>query len=73
MKVLTEIGNKIAKLIDVKSLITIVLTIEFVILAHKGSILTEYLSIYTMIIGFYFGTQKKKEEKIEVVEEKRTE
>lgn len=73
MKILTEIGNKIAKLIDVKSLITIVLTIEFVILAHKGSILTEYLSIYTMIIGFYFGTQKKKEEKIEVVEEKRTE
>ena len=64
MKVLTEIGNKIAKLIDVKSLITIVLTIEFVILAHKGSILTEYLSIYTMIIGFYFGTQKKKEENI---------
>ena len=73
MKVSTEIGNKIARLIDVKSLITIVLTIEFVILAHKGSILTEYLSIYTMIIGFYFGTQKKKEEKIEVVEEKRTE
>ena len=73
MKVLIEIGNKIAKLIDVKSIITIVLTIEFVVLAHKGSILTEYLSIYTMIIGFYFGTQKKKEEKIEVVEEKRIE
>ena len=73
VKVLIEIGNKIAKLIDVKSIITIVLTIEFVVLAHKGSILTEYLSIYTMIIGFYFGTQKKKEEKIEVVEEKRIE
>lgn len=73
MKVLFEIGNRVAKLIDVKSLITIILTVEFVILAHKGSIITEYLSIYTMIIGFYFGTQKKKEEKIEVVEEKRIE
>ena len=73
VKVLIEIGNKIAKLIDVKSIITIVLTIEFVVLAHKGSILTEYLSIYTMIIGFYFGTQKKKEEKTELVEEKRIE
>ena len=73
VKVLIGIGNKIAKLIDVKSIITIVLTIEFVILAHQGSILTEYLSIYTMIIGFYFGTQKKKEEKTELVEEKRIE
>lgn len=70
MKVISEIGRKFAKLIDVKSIITIVLTIEFVVLASRGSILTEYLSIYTMIIGFYFGTQKSKTEKTELVEEK---
>lgn len=60
MKVLAEMGNKIAKLIDVKSIVTIILTIEFVILANKGNIPTDYLGIYTMLIGFYFGIQKQK-------------
>lgn len=60
MKVLVEIGQKIAKLIDVKSIVTIILTIEFVILANKGVISSEYLGIYTMLIGFYFGIQKQK-------------
>lgn len=62
MKVLSEIGSKIAKLIDVKSIITIILTVEFVILANKGTISTEYLGIYTMLIGFYFGIQKQKKD-----------
>ena len=59
MKVLNEIGSRIAKLIDVKSILTIILTIEFVILATRGTITTEYLGIYTMLIGFYFGIQKQ--------------
>lgn len=62
MKVLTEIGMKLAKLIDVKSIITIALTIAFIKLAFQYAITTEFLSIYTMTIGFYFGTQSKKKE-----------
>ena len=62
MKVLTEMGMKLAKLIDVKSIITILLTIAFIKLAFHGAVTTEFLSIYTMTIGFYFGTQSKKNE-----------
>ena len=56
-----NILERIAKLIDVKSIITILLTILFFILAVRGLIPQEVLTIYTMIIGFYFGTQAKKE------------
>ena len=62
MNILIEIGTKIAKLIDVKSIVTLVLTVAFVYLSIRGSVTTEFLSIYTMIMGFYFGTQSKKKE-----------
>ena len=55
--------NKIAKLIDVKSLVTIVLTILFCVLALKGTIPQEVNNIYLMIIAFYFGTQYEKKNK----------
>ena len=51
--------NKIAKLIDVKSIVTLILTAVFSYLAIEGKISgTEFLTIFTVIIGFYFGTQK---------------
>ena len=62
MKVLNEMGMKLAKLIDVKSIITLLLTIAFIKLAFQYAVTTEFLSIYTMTIGFYFGTQSKKKE-----------
>ena len=62
MNILIEIGTKIAKLIDVKSIVTLVLTVAFVYLSIRGSVTTEFLSIYTMIMGFYFGYQTKKNE-----------
>jgi hypothetical protein len=52
--------NKLAKLIDVKSIVTLALTVVFCVLSIKGVIPTEFLSIYTMIMGFYFGTQAQK-------------
>lgn len=53
--------NKIAKLIDVKSLVTLILTAVFAYLAIEGKISgTEFLTIFTVIIGFYFGTQSMK-------------
>lgn len=52
---------KIAKLIDVKSIMTLMLTIVFCVLACTGVISGgEFLSIFTMIVGFYFGTQSQK-------------
>ena len=54
--------NKIAKLIDVKSLVTLILTAVFAYLAIEGKISgTEFLTIFTVVIGFYFGTQSMKD------------
>lgn len=53
--------SKIAKLINVKSIVTIVLTAVFSVLSLKGRITPEsFLTIFTVVIGFYFGTQSEK-------------
>lgn len=52
--------EKLAKLIDVKSIVTLLLTVMFCVLCLNGTLPTAFLSIYTMIIGFYFGTQAQK-------------
>lgn len=50
--------KKLAKLIDVKSIVTLVLTGVFSYLSITGVIGAEqFLSIFTVIISFYFGTQ----------------
>lgn len=52
---------KFEKLIDVKSIVTLLLTLVFCILSVCClPVPTAFLSIYTMIIGFYFGTQAQK-------------
>jgi len=50
--------DKIAKLINVKSIVTIVLTLVVAYKAIKGEMDIE--QIYLMIIAFYFGTQFEK-------------
>ena len=54
---LKEIVTKIAKLINVKSIVTILLTVVVCYLACKEKMDIE--QIYLMIIAFYFGTQLK--------------
>lgn len=54
--------DKIAKLINVKSIVTLILTVVFSYLAVNEKISgTEFLTIFTVIIGFYFGTQSMKD------------
>lgn len=53
--------NKIEKLIDVKSLVTLALTGVFAYLAIRGRVTPDqFLTIFTVIIGFYYGTQYQK-------------
>ena len=48
--------KQLLALIQVKKLIALVLTFGFLYLAVIQTIgATEYLSVYTLIIGFYFG------------------
>lgn len=56
-----SIKEKLAKLINVKSLVTLALTVVFCVLAATGAISsTAFLSIFTTVISFYFGTQVEK-------------
>lgn len=53
--------EKITKLIDVKSLVTLLLASTFTYLSITNKISAEqFLTIFTVIISFYFGTQAKK-------------
>ena len=53
--------ERLAKLLSVKSLVTILLTGLFVIAALRGTVPQEVMTIYTTVIAFYFGTQATKE------------
>lgn len=56
--------KRAANLLSVKSLVTLTLTAVFAVLALKGTISgTEFLTIFTTVIGFYFGTQRVAEDK----------
>ena len=51
----------LTKLIKVKTLVTLILTIVFAVLALMGKIAAEqFITIFTVVISFYFGTQHEK-------------
>lgn len=53
--------ERITKLVDVKTIVTFTLTTAFTYLSVCGKIEPQiFMTIYTMIIGFYFGTQHEK-------------
>ena len=53
--------ERIAKLIDVKTIVTFALTAAFVFLSVTEKIEPQiFMTIYTMIIGFYFGSNVEK-------------
>lgn len=55
--------KRLANLLTVKSLVTMALTIVFSVLALRGTVSgTEFLTIFTVVIGFYFGTQRVAED-----------
>ena len=50
-----------SKLLTVKSLVTLALTVVFCALSITGAITGEQvLTIFTVVISFYFGTQHEK-------------
>ena len=57
----SPIREKIARLIDVKSLVTFLLTVTFSVLALRGDVTgQQFQTVFTVVIGFYFGTQAQK-------------
>ena len=59
-----NIKKRLGNLLAVKSLVTITLTVVFAVLALRGDISgMEFLTIFTTVIAFYFGTQRINEDK----------
>ena len=55
--------QKLAKLLSVKTIVTLVLCAVFAYLSIVGQVQAEqFLTIFTVIISFYFGTQSAKKE-----------
>lgn len=57
-----KILNRVASLLSIKSLVTLILTGVFAYLA-VGNVVTgdQFLTVYTVVVAFYFGTQYAKE------------
>ena len=54
--------ERLYKLFAVKSIVTIALTIVFCILSARGEITSQmFMTIFTTVIAFYFGTQSAKD------------
>lgn len=54
MKVLIE---RLDSLLSVKSIVTIILTAVFAFMAINGTISQDFMTIYAVVVAFYFGTK----------------
>lgn len=63
-----KVMKRLANLLSVKSIVTLVLTGVFAYMAVTGQISQDFMTIYAVIIAFYFGTQSQKVQ--EVIETK---
>lgn len=55
--------ERLGKLLTVKSIVTIAATIVFCVLAVRGTLSgQDFLTVFTTIIAFYFGTQAERKQ-----------
>ncbi len=59
---MNELEKRLTNLLSVKSVVTLTLTGVFAFLSVTGKLSREFMSIYTMVVGFYFGTQSARRE-----------
>lgn len=63
---MNNIIQKLTNLLNVKTIVTLLITVVFCVLALKQIISGEqFLVIFTTVIAFYFGTQHEKNNKEE--------
>lgn len=55
-----KLWRRAANLLSVKALVTLALTAVFAYLAVRDHISQDFMTIYAVIIAFYFGTQSQK-------------
>ena len=54
------IGRRLGNLMSVKSLVTLTLTAVFAVMALRSAISQDFMTVYAVVIAFYFGTQSQK-------------
>ena len=53
--------ERLYKLLSIKSLVTLSMTLVFSVLAMRGDVSgQDFLTVFTTVIAFYFGTQTTK-------------
>lgn len=55
-----NIWKRLSNLLSVKSIVTLILTVVFAYQSITGTISQDFMTIYAVIIAFYFGTQSQK-------------
>ena len=61
-KFVERMQERLANLLSVKSLVTVILTVIFAGLSVRGSVSSEqFLTVFTVVISFYYGTQATRE------------
>ena len=55
-----QINKRLGALLSVKSIVTLTLTGVFAFLAVTDRISQDFMTVYAVVIAFYFGTQSQK-------------
>lgn len=56
-----QLTTRLTRLLTVKSLVTLLLAAVFSVLTVRGQVSPEqFLTVFTVVISFYFGTQTEK-------------
>ena len=58
--IMENIIKRLSTLLSVKSLVTLALTAVFAYMACTNQISQDFMTIYAVIIAFYFGTQSQR-------------
>lgn len=52
--------KRLSNLVSVKSLVTLILTGVFAYMSCTNNISQDFMTVYAVVIAFYFGTQSQK-------------
>ena len=55
-----RISRRLEALLSVKSIVTLMLTAVFSYMALNQQITQDFMTVYAVVIAFYFGTQSRK-------------
>ena len=58
------IGRRLGNLLSAKSRVTLTLTAVLAVMALRSTISQDFMTVYAVVIAFYFGTQSQKVQEV---------